>query len=260
MRIALSYSHRLKRSSDDPQPESSGIVDHLATALKKLGHEVELIEASGSLARFIARLEAMPPALTIHLGDLSGDAGREDLFQAIFDELGLPYMSPSMKMVSPLIEALALGRGLDDAVRDLVRDACKKHNLFERPGAPVRSPKKALRVGLTFNMKREYTEQQAEFDAPTTIDAIAKAIEALGHTVVLLEADSDLPMSLAAASLDVVFNVAEGFRGRGREAQVPALCEMLGIPYTGSDPSTLSICLAKKSHQTDLESRGDRHA
>jgi D-alanine--D-alanine ligase len=50
---------------------------------------------------------------------------------------------------------------------------------------------------------------------------------------------------LMAGSVDVVFNIAEGMVGRSREAQIPSLCELLGIPYTGSDSATLSICLDK---------------
>ena len=66
-----------------------------------------------------------------------------------------------------------------------------------------------------------------------------------GHTVVPLEATPDFPRALMASNVDVVFNVAEGIRGRNREAQVPNLCELLGVPYTGSDSATLSICLDK---------------
>src|SRR5262249_54311846 len=33
--------------------------------------------------------------------------------------------------------------------------------------------------------------------------------------------------------------------GRAREARVPAVLEMLGIPYTGSDPLTLAVTLDK---------------
>ena len=50
---------------------------------------------------------------------------------------------------------------------------------------------------------------------------------------------------LAATPLDLVFNIAEGFKGRNRESQVPALLELLDIPYTGSDPATLSLALDK---------------
>ena len=63
--------------------------------------------------------------------------------------------------------------------------------------------------------------------------------------MVPLEATADFPRALLASSVDVVFNIAEGIRGRNREAQVPSLCELLGVPYTGSDSATLSICLDK---------------
>jgi D-alanine-D-alanine ligase len=63
--------------------------------------------------------------------------------------------------------------------------------------------------------------------------------------VVDLEATPELPMVLATTQVDVVFNIAEGFRGRNRESQVPALLELLDIPYTGSDPATLSLALDK---------------
>src|SRR4029077_3770983 len=66
-----------------------------------------------------------------------------------------------------------------------------------------------------------------------------------GHLVIPLEATPDFPRALASSNVDVVFNVAEGMTGRNREAQVPSLCELLGVPYTGSDSATLSICLDK---------------
>jgi len=104
-------------------------------------------------------------------------------------------------------------------------------------------------VGLAFNMKRidstDGDDREAEYDPPTTIEAIAKAIESHGHTVVPLEATPDFPRVLMASEVDVVFNVAEGMRGRNREGQVPSLCELLGVPYTGSDAATQSICLDK---------------
>jgi len=88
-------------------------------------------------------------------------------------------------------------------------------------------------------------DREAEYDAPHTIDSITKAIESHGHTVVPLEATPDFPRVLMASNVDVVFNIAEGISGRNREAQVPNLCELLGVPYTGSDSATLSICLDK---------------
>jgi D-alanine-D-alanine ligase len=106
-----------------------------------------------------------------------------------------------------------------------------------------------IRVGFTYNVKREKldvdNDTQAEWDPPETIIAIANALARQGHIVVHLEATPDLPRVLAEADVDLIFNIAEGVEGRNREAQVPALCELLGIPYTGSDSATLAIALDK---------------
>jgi len=93
---------------------------------------------------------------------------------------------------------------------------------------------------------RDESDEDAEFDEPETIEAIRDAIASHGHDVVALEADRSLPARLIAEDVDVVFNIAEG-QGvqRGREAQVPALLELFGIPYTGSDSVTLGITLDK---------------
>ncbi|MEK7402241.1 MAG: D-alanine--D-alanine ligase [Gemmatimonadota bacterium] len=84
----------------------------------------------------------------------------------------------------------------------------------------------------------------AEWDSPETIDAVERALSGLGE-VVRLEATVDFPQSLRDARPDIVFNMAEGLTGQNREAHVPAICEFYGIPYSGSDPFTLSLCLHK---------------
>ncbi len=105
---------------------------------------------------------------------------------------------------------------------------------------------RTIKVGFTYNVKREHaTDEHAEFDPPATIIAIANALARQGHIVVHLEATPDLPRVLAEADVDLIFNIAEGVEGRNREAQVPALCELMGIPYTGSDSATLAIALDK---------------
>ncbi len=88
-------------------------------------------------------------------------------------------------------------------------------------------------------------DEEAEYDSPKTLQAIREAIASYGHEVVDLEATTELPYVLAATPVDVVFNIAEGFRGRNRESAVPALLELLDIPYTGSDPAALSVSLDK---------------
>ncbi len=103
-----------------------------------------------------------------------------------------------------------------------------------------------IRIGFTYNVKRQDKgDDEAEWDPPETIIAIANALARQGHIVVHLEATPDLPRVLAEADVDLIFNIAEGVEGRNREAQVPALCELLGIPYTGSDSATLAIALDK---------------
>ena len=84
----------------------------------------------------------------------------------------------------------------------------------------------------------------AEWDSAQTIEAIASALAAYGE-VVRLEASPDFPERLRAAKPDIVFNIAEGLLGVNRESHVPAICEFLGVPYSGSDPLTLSLCLDK---------------
>jgi D-alanine-D-alanine ligase len=85
----------------------------------------------------------------------------------------------------------------------------------------------------------------AEFDRLQTIEAIAAALESDGHHVFFVEANSSLPEALMKLHPDICFNIAEGIRGDGREAQVPALCELLGIPYTASQVVANAISLNK---------------
>jgi D-alanine-D-alanine ligase len=88
------------------------------------------------------------------------------------------------------------------------------------------------------------SDAYAEWDSPDTIAAVRRALSALGE-VVALEATADFPQRLRAAKPDIVFNMAEGLSGQNRESHVPAICEFYGIPYSGSDPLTLSLCLNK---------------
>lgn len=87
-------------------------------------------------------------------------------------------------------------------------------------------------------------EAYAEWDDAQTILALADAL-AQRFDVQLVEATRRFPLVIARVRPDLVFNVAEGCGGPGRESQVPAVLEMLGIPYTGSDSLTLAVCLHK---------------
>jgi D-alanine-D-alanine ligase len=98
-------------------------------------------------------------------------------------------------------------------------------------------------------------DEFAEWDTPETIAAVERALAAYGE-VIRLEANEDFPEKLRAAKPDIVFNIAEGRHGPNREAHVPAICEFHGIPYTGSDPFTLSLCLDKARTKEALAARG----
>ena len=98
-------------------------------------------------------------------------------------------------------------------------------------------------------------DEFAEWDAPATIAAVESALSRLGK-VVRLEATEDFPECLRKVRPDIVFNIAEGFRGVNREAQVPAICEFFGIPYSGSDPFTLTLCLDKAKTKETLAFHG----
>ena len=84
----------------------------------------------------------------------------------------------------------------------------------------------------------------AEWDSPETIAAVERALGGLGD-VIRLEASPDFPQRLRETRPDIVFNMAEGLSGQNRESHVPAICEFFGVPYSGSDPFTLSLALNK---------------
>jgi D-alanine-D-alanine ligase len=85
----------------------------------------------------------------------------------------------------------------------------------------------------------------ADYDYIETINHIRTAIESDGHWTMFIPADTNLPYALKAAKPDICFNIAEGLGGDAREAQTPALLEMLKIPYTGSRVLTNAIALDK---------------
>ena len=114
---------------------------------------------------------------------------------------------------------------------------------------PQPEPKPPLRVGITYNLKKDVKsdvlDQEAEYDSIETVLAIKDVLEGVDCKVELVEADEHLLSKLADSKFDIVYNIAEGHGDRGREAQVPAILSFLGIPFTGSDETTLGIALDK---------------
>ncbi len=113
-----------------------------------------------------------------------------------------------------------------------------------------------MRIGLAFDLKEavkgtissegQPEDALEEYDSSETIRGITAAIEAEGHSAIPLGGGRDFLNSVQRESVDLVFNIAEGLGNyRGREAQVPGVLEMLGIPYTGSDPLAMAVSLDK---------------
>ncbi len=159
---------------------------------------------------------------------------------------------PWIREGAGLFAAAALeGMPFDEVIEAIIENASKRHGLKESTLRSRSRRSGPLKVGFAYNVKRVSPENdgsrddEAEYDSPKTLNAIREAIASCGHEVVDIEATSELPQRLAQSGVDIVFNIAEGLRGRNREAHVPALCELLDIPYTGSDPATLSIALDK---------------
>jgi len=107
-------------------------------------------------------------------------------------------------------------------------------------------------IGITYDLREDYLhqgfseEETAEFDREDTIQAIQQSLQDLGYQTDRIGNIKNLTRRLVAGDRwDMVFNIAEGLRGFGREAQVPALLEAYDIPYTFSDPMVLSLTLHK---------------
>lgn len=182
------------------------------------------------------------------------DVGRIDF--RVDDQGGVHFIEinalPSLETGASLYASAARAglTTMDAVLGAIVESASDRFDLALRATRIPRRTGLSLRVGLTFNLRRtekptSVNDVDAEYDSPRTIAAIREAIESYGHKVVELEATPELPSLLPSADIDLVFNIAEGFKGRHRESQIPALLELMGIPYTGSDPTALSLALDK---------------
>ena len=122
----------------------------------------------------------------------------------------------------------------------------------EKPPS-INSPKKPWFVAILANIKDGVdvsstdvpADALADYDHIETIQAIQAAIESDGHRTIFIPADRNLPFRLKEINPDICFNISEGLGGDAREAQVPALLELMQIPYTGSRVMANAISLDK---------------
>jgi D-alanine-D-alanine ligase len=112
-----------------------------------------------------------------------------------------------------------------------------------------------FKVGLLYSAKANAPHENAdeelpwdkwnELDSEQSISGYERALRAGGHEVIPLEGDASLPQQLQHYKPEICFNTCEGHRGKSREAQVPAILDMLGVPYTGSGVLALAVALDK---------------
>jgi len=108
-----------------------------------------------------------------------------------------------------------------------------------------------MRVAILHNLRPQETSPSLpddafeEYDSPETIEAIGTALAGLGVRPEPVVADKRLPWRLEEGRFDFVFNIAEGNGWSSREAIPAAVCELMGIPFTGSDTLTLAVTLDK---------------
>ena len=111
---------------------------------------------------------------------------------------------------------------------------------------------KSFRVALLANLKKNAphwegmpADQWDDLDSESTIQALVEALRGGGHTCEFLEGDITIVDTVRKFKPDICFNICESHFGDAREAQVPAILEKLGIPYTGSKVLSLALALDK---------------
>ena len=121
----------------------------------------------------------------------------------------------------------------------------------------------SLTIGMTYDLRKDYLamglseEEAAEFDSEETVASLENAIRALGYRTVRIGHARELSWRLVTGDRwDLVFNIAEGWSGRCREAQVPSLLELYGIGYTFSDPLVCAATLDKSVAKHLIASHG----
>jgi D-alanine-D-alanine ligase len=130
-------------------------------------------------------------------------------------------------------------------------------------GRKIPAKKRGLRVAILHNLKKHApangshpADVFAELDSEANIAAYAAALRAAGHHVTGIDGNPDLFRRLKRLKVDICFNTCEGYRGDAREAQVPAILEMMGVPYTGGKVTCLANTLDKAATKRILNAYG----
>jgi len=117
-----------------------------------------------------------------------------------------------------------------------------------------------LNIAFVCNTRQSSDEFNVEYEPQDTINKVKFAIEKMGHKYLRIEANEDCYENLKKIKPDLVLNRAEGIRGESRESHIPAMCEMLSIPYVGSGVMTNAIGLDKPTTKMILAYNGIKTA
>jgi D-alanine-D-alanine ligase len=122
-----------------------------------------------------------------------------------------------------------------------------------------------MEIGIAYDLKADFEHLKSagapddlfeEYDSVATVEGIERALAARGHRVRRLGGGRNFVTAVLEAAPQLVFNISEGRGSRSREAHVPAVCEMLGIAYTHSDPLTSALTLDKALAKRVVQSCG----
>jgi D-alanine-D-alanine ligase len=120
-----------------------------------------------------------------------------------------------------------------------------------------------LNVAVLANLKKNaprfedtLADQWDDLDSDVTINSIVAALETCGHRATFLEGNLSLIETLPRLKPDICFNICEGHWGDSRESHIPALLEMLRIPYTGARVLALALTLDKPMTKRVLHFHG----
>jgi len=109
-----------------------------------------------------------------------------------------------------------------------------------------------MKVGLTYDLRSWYIDrgysmdETAEFDKQETVDALENSLKLMGYETESVGNAFQLIEALASGrKWDIVFNIAEGLYGDGRESVVPAILDQYKIPYVFSGPVIMGLSLNK---------------
>lgn len=106
--------------------------------------------------------------------------------------------------------------------------------------------------------------QNRERYNPKTVERVAAALESGGHTVRVIDGNMHvieqlrdfMPRVLSHERPGMVFNMAYGIQGVSRYTHLPAMLEMLGVPYVGSNPMAHGLALDKVIAKIVFENAG----